>query len=167
MAKLKTAIIFGAAQRQTQDHRPQPAIAMHLAIRRLDNLANRIGNCISKGSDLQRKLATIAGIHLGLTKLTNLETTAVDAGTAHTNGAAENHKVYETTILKNFGDETCGNTFASAAKDSEPGIDLTALTTIKTYKLQQATNPSDPKNICGIKASSSNTKETAQSKLRK
>nr|ARB50676.1 variant surface glycoprotein [Trypanosoma brucei] len=151
MQELKSAILFAAAQNTDNSMRAQSAIPLSIAIRRLDEITNRLGNCITKGSDLQRKLATLAGLHLALTKITNLETTAVDEGTAHSTGAAENHKVYHATALTNFADTTCESTLEEAAKNSETGIDLTELKAIKTYKLQQTTTRPNPTHICGIK----------------
>ncbi|SCU70425.1 uncharacterized protein TEOVI_000199800 [Trypanosoma equiperdum] len=135
MQELKSAILFTAAQNTDNSMRAQAMIPLAAARTRDSGLANRLATCLTNGSEPQRKLATLAGIYLGLSKLTNIETTAVDAGTAHTNGTANNHKVYETTTLKNFGDETYGNTFASAAKESETGIDINELKPIKKYKL--------------------------------
>ncbi|RHW71827.1 hypothetical protein DPX39_060069600 [Trypanosoma brucei equiperdum] len=159
MRELKSAIVFAAAQNTDNSMRAQAVIPLAAARTGASGLTNKLRTCITKGSDLQRKLATLASIHLGLTKLTNLEATAVDEGQTVGNGAADNSKVYQTTTLKKFVDTECQNTLATAAKGSETDIDLKDLRTIKTYKLQQKTGGSNPIKICGIKVRSINTKK--------
>nr|APD73875.1 variant surface glycoprotein 1125.1733 [Trypanosoma brucei] len=145
ISDLKTAIISATAA--GQPHRGAAAIPMALALNRLTTLATRLKTCVDKGGELQRRLATLAGLHLGIAKTADVQTTA-NPGQALDNAAVQNNIKHVTTVLTKVDDNTCETTADADVPKAEQGVDITKLQNLKTYKLQQAA-AGDSRNICG------------------